>query len=49
MARLLTLAREWLGDLEGLRRAHQERRRRMLETCIDVSDWQWRTLREKLA
>ncbi len=46
---LLALAREWLGDLAGVRRAHQERRRRMLEACVDVSEWQSTMLREKLA
>jgi hypothetical protein len=44
---LLAIAREWLADLGGVKRAHQERRRRMLEACVDVSDWQWHALHEK--
>lgn len=46
---LLVIAGEWLADLPALRRSYEERRRRMLAECIDVSDWQWRMLREKLA
>lgn len=46
--RLITTAREWLPELSEQKAAFQERRRRMLEASVDVSDWQWRTLRQKL-
>lgn len=47
--RLLETVGAWLKDLPGVRSAFQERRQRMLEACVDVADWQWRMLREKLA
>jgi len=46
---LPALAGEWLADLPALRRSYAERRRSMLEQCVDVSEWQWRMLRERLA
>jgi predicted glycosyltransferase len=46
---VLALLREWLPELDALKRAAQERRKRMLDALVDVSEWQWRTLREKLA
>jgi predicted glycosyltransferase len=47
-ARLPEVAREWLADLPSRRARHAERRARMLESCVDVAEWQWRMLREKL-
>ena len=46
---LLTLTREWLAELPERRAEHARRRARMLESCVDVSEWQWRMLRERLA
>lgn len=46
--RLVEQTRAWLGDLPSVKAAWQARRRAMLEACVDVSDWQWRMLREKL-
>lgn len=46
--RLLEIVADWLADLQNVRRIQQERRRLMLQQCVDVSDWQWRMLRAKL-
>jgi uncharacterized protein len=46
--RLPAIASEWLADLPALRAVQQQRRRRMLEECVDVSDWQWQMLRAKV-
>ena len=45
---LITTAADWLTRLSELKREMQDRRRRMLAGCVDVSDWQWRMLRERL-
>lgn len=45
---VIATAIDWLGRLPELKRDMQARRRRMLAACVDVSDWQWRTLHERL-
>jgi len=45
---LIAVATEWLTRLPELKREMQQRRGRMLAASVDVSDWQWRMLRERL-
>jgi len=46
--RLIAATQEWLADLENVKRQMQTRRKKMLEEKINLADWQWRTLCEKL-
>lgn len=45
---LLATVDEWLARGGELRREWQQRRARMLEECVDLSEWQWRTLQERV-
>lgn len=44
---LLATVDEWLAGGTDLRQEWQERRDRMLGDCVDLSEWQWRTIRER--
>jgi len=44
---LLATVDEWLGRGVELQREWQARRRHMLAECVDLSQWQWQTLRER--
>jgi predicted glycosyltransferase len=46
--RMLTTASTWLADLKTVKSSLGERRKAMLESCVDVSAWQWTTLHDKL-
>lgn len=46
---LIATAKEWLADLENVRRQMQSRREKMLAEKINLVDWQWRILCEKLS
>lgn len=46
-AELLATIEDWLVRGERLRGEWQKRRERMLGECVDLSDWQWRTLHER--
>jgi predicted glycosyltransferase len=45
---LIAKTQEWIADLENVKRQMQTRRTKMLEEKINLVDWQWRTLCEKL-
>lgn len=45
---LIAATQEWLADLENVKRQMQTRRTKMLEEKINLVDWQWRMLCEKL-
>jgi len=45
---LIAKTQEWLADLENVKRQMQARRKKMLEDKINLADWQWRILCEKL-
>lgn len=45
---LIAKTQEWLADLENVKQQMQTRRTKMLEEKINLVDWQWRTLCEKL-
>ena len=46
--RLISKTQEWLSNLENVKAQMQSRRKIMLEDKINLVDWQWRTLCEKL-
>ena len=46
--RLIATTQDWLADLENVKGQMQTRRKKMLEDKINLADWQWRTLSEKL-
>lgn len=47
--RLIAKTQEWLADLENVKRQMQKKRTKMLEEKINLVDWQWRMLRERLS
>jgi predicted glycosyltransferase len=46
---LIAKTQEWIADLENVKRQMQTRRMKMLEEKINLVDWQWRMLCEKLS
>ena len=46
---LIATTQEWLADLENIKRQMQTRRKKMLAEKINLVDWQWRMLCEKLS
>ena len=46
--RLLTTVQERLANLEDIKQEMQRRRKKMLEKCTNLADWQWRMLCDKL-
>ncbi|CAN2049687.1 DUF354 domain-containing protein [Candidatus Magnetomoraceae bacterium gMMP-1] len=46
--KLLFTAQKWLSDLENIKRKMKYRRNKMLEKSINLVDWQWQMLCEKL-
>ncbi len=45
---LLNLTRDWLCRLDEVKAEAKKKRFQMLARSVDVSEWQWRTLREKV-
>ena len=45
---LITTVQEWLSNLENFKGQLQIRRKKMLEDKINLADWQWQILCEKL-
>jgi uncharacterized protein len=46
--KLLTTVNEWLANLEDIRKEMRSKRNKMLTDKIDLADWQWHMLCEKL-
>jgi hypothetical protein len=46
---LIATTQEWLADLENVKRQMQSRQKKMLAEKINLVDWQWRTLCDKLS
>lgn len=46
--KLLATTQKWLADIETVKQDMQRKRNKMLEKKIDLVDWQWRMLCEKL-
>jgi predicted glycosyltransferase len=45
---LILTVQEWLADLDNVKRDMQRKRDNMLKICVNLTDWQWRMLCEKL-
>jgi predicted glycosyltransferase len=46
---LIAKTQEWIAELENVKRQMQTRRTKMLEEKINLVDWQWRMLCERLS
>jgi uncharacterized protein len=46
---LLNTVRDWLGNLDGIKQEQQYKRKMMLEKCVNLTDWLWNMLHEKLS
>ena len=46
---LFCKVQEYLGDLEKAKRVFERRRKRMLENCVNVADWQWHMISKRIA
>jgi uncharacterized protein len=45
---VIETARQWLDAGPSLRAEYQQRRRRMLSECVNLAEWQWQMLNEKI-
>jgi uncharacterized protein len=45
---LLDTVRQWLADIDGLKHEQQRKRKIMLGKCVNLTDWLWSMLHEKL-
>jgi predicted glycosyltransferase len=46
---LLATTQEWLSDLDNVKRGMLRKRGKMLKKCVNLADWQWQMLCEKLS
>jgi predicted glycosyltransferase len=46
--KLLAVVQKWLNDLEDVKKTMKLRRRKMLENSVNLAEWQWQTLCDKL-
>ena len=46
--KLIETVGAWLQDIEEVKRRHQEKRNIMLKKCVNLTDWLWTMLHEKL-
>ena len=45
---LLETVQVWLDDIEGIKQNLQLKRKKMLEKCVNLTEWQWQMLCRKL-
>ena len=45
---LLETVQVWLSDIEGIKQNLQLKRKKMLEKCVNLTEWQWQMLCRKL-
>jgi len=45
---LLETVQTWLDDIKGIKQDLQLKRKKMLEKCVNLAEWQWQMLCEKL-